>query len=126
MPKNAHPPRNGKKKAAPPPDDGLDIVFSNAKGEPKRTKTGSSTPTTAESSTGKGKGKETMEPVPEDGPKKPDTRTLIGGASWTGKLPLNMFNEHCQKQKWDKPEYTMVHLIVTSFKIVQNVNLTNR
>ena len=44
----------------------------------------------------------------EDAPKKPDTRVLIGGASWTGKLPVNMLSEHCQKQKWVKPEYTMV------------------
>lgn len=43
----------------------------------------------------------------QDAPKKPDTRTLIGGASWTGKLPVNMLSEHCQKQKWGKPEYTM-------------------
>ena len=43
-----------------------------------------------------------------EGPKKPDTRTLIAGASWTGKLPVNMLSEHCQKQKWAKPEYTMV------------------
>lgn len=43
----------------------------------------------------------------QDGPKKPDTRALIGGASWTGKLPVNMLSEHCQKQKWGKPEYTM-------------------
>lgn len=41
-------------------------------------------------------------------PKGPDTRKLIGGASWTGKLPVNMLSEHCQKQKWVKPEYTMV------------------
>jgi hypothetical protein len=40
--------------------------------------------------------------------KRPDTRTLIGGASWTGKLPVNLLSEHCQKQKWEKPEYTMV------------------
>ena len=45
-----------------------------------------------------------------DAPKKPDTRTLIGGASWTGKLPVNMLSEHCQKQKWAKPEYTMVSI----------------
>lgn len=111
MPKNAHGPRGGSKKPPPPPDDGLNIVFSNAKGEPKKKKgTGTSTPTAAEPSTGagKGKGKAVEAPQPEDGPKKPDTRTLIGGASWTGKLPLNMFNEHCQKMKWDKPEYTMV------------------
>jgi hypothetical protein len=43
-----------------------------------------------------------------DGVKKPDTRTLIGGASWTGKLPVNILSEHCQKQHWQKPEYTMV------------------
>jgi ATP-dependent RNA helicase DHX57 len=41
-------------------------------------------------------------------PKGPDTRKLIGGASWTGKLPVNILSEHCQKQKWAKPEYTMV------------------
>ncbi|KAF2159479.1 hypothetical protein M409DRAFT_30100 [Zasmidium cellare ATCC 36951] len=39
--------------------------------------------------------------------KKPDTRTLIAGSSWTGKLPMTLFNEHCQKQRWDKPEYTI-------------------
>lgn len=44
----------------------------------------------------------------EDVAKKPDTRALIGGASWTGKLPVNMLSEHCQKQRWAKPEYTMV------------------
>lgn len=47
----------------------------------------------------------------EDAQKKPDTRKLIGGASWTGKLPVNMLSEHCQKQKWAKPEYTMVCLV---------------
>ena len=44
----------------------------------------------------------------EDAAKKPDTRKLIGGASWTGKLPMNLLAEHCQKQRWAKPEYTMV------------------
>lgn len=43
-----------------------------------------------------------------EAPKRPDVKKLIGGASWTGKLPVNMLSEHCQKQKWDKPEYTMV------------------
>jgi len=43
----------------------------------------------------------------QDVAKKPDTRELIGGASWTGKLPMNLLAEHCQKQKWGKPEYTM-------------------
>lgn len=40
--------------------------------------------------------------------KKPTAKQLIGGASWTGKLPVNLLSEHCQKQKWEKPEYTMV------------------
>ncbi|GKZ30193.1 hypothetical protein AbraIFM66950_008142 [Aspergillus brasiliensis] len=41
-------------------------------------------------------------------PKKPSVKEVIGGASWTGKLPVNMLAEHCQKQKWEKPEYTMM------------------
>ncbi|KAI5307619.1 hypothetical protein KEM55_007829, partial [Ascosphaera atra] len=40
-------------------------------------------------------------------PKKPSVKSIIGGASWTGKLPVNMLSEHCQKQRWEKPEYTM-------------------
>lgn len=43
-----------------------------------------------------------------EAPKKPSAKQIIGGASWTGKLPVNMLSEHCQKQKWEKPEYTMV------------------
>lgn len=46
-----------------------------------------------------------------DQQKKPSARSVIGGASWTGKLPVNMLAEHCQKQKWEKPEYTMVWII---------------
>ena len=46
-------------------------------------------------------------PVLEE-PKKPTVKEVIGGASWTGKLPVNMLAEHCQKQKWEKPEYSMV------------------
>ncbi|KAF3384416.1 putative ATP-dependent RNA helicase ucp12 [Penicillium rolfsii] len=46
-------------------------------------------------------------PVAEE-PKKPTVKEVIGGASWTGKLPVNMLSEHCQKQKWEKPEYSMI------------------
>ncbi|KAI4232954.1 MAG: hypothetical protein L6R40_007234 [Gallowayella cf. fulva] len=46
-------------------------------------------------------------PSGQESSKKPDTRQLIGGASWTGKLPVNLLSEHCQKQKWAKPDYTM-------------------
>lgn len=45
-------------------------------------------------------------------PKKPTVKEIIGGSSWTGKLPVNMLSEHCQKQKWEKPEYTMVRTIL--------------
>ncbi|EXJ94253.1 hypothetical protein A1O1_02646 [Capronia coronata CBS 617.96] len=40
-----------------------------------------------------------------EGPPRPDPRKVIGGASWTGKLPMNLLSEHCQRQKWNKPEY---------------------
>jgi len=114
MPNKPHAPRAGSKKTAPPPADGDDtsfIVFSNAKGESKKgkgAKTASGNTTADEKS--KVKGKERAVPA-EDAPKRPDTRTLIGGASWTGKLPVNMLSEHCQKMKWDKPEYTMVRIL---------------
>ncbi|KAI8625322.1 P-loop containing nucleoside triphosphate hydrolase protein [Xylariaceae sp. FL1651] len=39
------------------------------------------------------------------GPPKPTVKQIIGGSSWTGKLPVNLLSEHCQKQKWDKPDY---------------------
>ncbi|KAJ9637746.1 putative ATP-dependent RNA helicase ucp12 [Coniosporium tulheliwenetii] len=110
MPSKPHAPRAGSKKPAPPPADGEDtsfIVFSNAKDEPKKGKGGkTASGNTTSDEKSKAKGKEPAVPA-EDAPKKPDTRTLIGGASWTGKLPVNMLSEHCQKLKWDKPEYTM-------------------
>lgn len=55
-----------------------------------------------------GKPSDGPRPPTENAPKKPDTRQLIGGTSWTGKLPVNLLSEHCQKQKWEKPDYTMV------------------
>ncbi|KAI0166950.1 P-loop containing nucleoside triphosphate hydrolase protein [Hypoxylon sp. FL1284] len=39
------------------------------------------------------------------GPPKPTVKQIVGGASWTGKLPVNLLSEHCQRQKWDKPDY---------------------
>ncbi|CAD0087243.1 unnamed protein product [Aureobasidium mustum] len=86
------------------------IVFSNGKDSKKSKKNDSTPPTASSSSTAaKGKGKNAGPELDMAGDpvKKPDTRTLIGGQSWTGKLPVNMLSEHCQKQKWEKPEYTM-------------------
>ncbi|KAJ5690587.1 hypothetical protein N7462_004979 [Penicillium macrosclerotiorum] len=48
-------------------------------------------------------------PAATEEPKKPTVKEMIGGASWTGKLPVNMLSEHCQKQKWEKPEYSMMN-----------------
>ncbi|OJD29398.1 dead deah box helicase [Diplodia corticola] len=111
MPRNPHPPRGGgsSKKSAPPPlgaEDTSFIVFSNSKGDSKKSKKADNAAKPDTSDKGKGKSKGAPE-QPEDAPKKPDVRTVIGGASWTGKLPVNMLSEHCQKQKWAKPEYTM-------------------
>ncbi|KAJ5398038.1 hypothetical protein N7509_006151 [Penicillium cosmopolitanum] len=47
-------------------------------------------------------------PAAPEEPKKPTVKEVIGGASWTGKLPVNMLSEHCQKQKWERPEYGMI------------------
>ncbi|EFE29864.1 uncharacterized protein ARB_03205 [Trichophyton benhamiae CBS 112371] len=75
-----------------------DFVAAGEKNEAKKSKAGAK-------SKGKDAGGEAAN-NPEE-PKKPSVRAVIGGASWTGKLPVNMLSEHCQKQKWAKPEYTM-------------------
>ena len=41
-------------------------------------------------------------------PQKTRCEEIDWRSSWTGKLPVNILSEHCQKQKWEKPEYTMV------------------
>lgn len=108
MGKNSHAPRGGlpSKKALPRTDeDDSFIVFSDAKHDPNKGQgSGSLQPESGDKRRANG-GK--VDLTTEDGPKKPTTRQLIGGASWTGKLPMNLLAEHCQKQKWEKPEYTM-------------------
>ncbi|OCL12583.1 ATP-dependent RNA helicase A [Glonium stellatum] len=111
MPRNRHPPRGGgSKKPAPTSSSNADdtsfIVFSNAKGDPKKGKKIDNSAKDSQEAKMKGKAKDAVG-LPEDELKKPDTRTLIGGASWTGKLPVNLLSEHCQKQKWAKPDYQM-------------------
>lgn len=86
------------KKAAPAPDDDL-LIFTTD----KKKKSGPSNKAgdAAESSAG------------PDGPlaaPKPTVKQIIGGSSWTGKLPVNLLSEHCQKMKWEKPDYDMVSL----------------
>ncbi|KAF2113000.1 P-loop containing nucleoside triphosphate hydrolase protein [Lophiotrema nucula] len=117
MPKNPHPPRGGApKKTIQPEEDTSYIVFGDGKSKKKKgesSKAGDSSKTSAKgkeavnAASAKGPVKGAAGPPEEEAPKRPDTRTLIGGASWTGKLPLTLLAEHCQKQKWDKPDYRM-------------------
>ncbi|EPX70905.1 ATP-dependent RNA helicase Ucp1 [Schizosaccharomyces octosporus yFS286] len=53
-------------------------------------------------------GKEAREKVgnkaePDTAP-RPTAKQLVGGSSWTGKIPAVLLNEHCQKSKWEKPD----------------------
>jgi len=106
MPKNAHPPR-GKpaKKTVAPEEDTSYIVFGD--GKPRKKRGEDSNTGVAAQGDGKAKGKGACGES-EDAPKRPDVRTLIGGSSWTGKLPVNLLQEHFQKQHWSKPDYRIV------------------
>ncbi|KIW98117.1 uncharacterized protein Z519_01701 [Cladophialophora bantiana CBS 173.52] len=71
------------KKATPAVPDSDHIVFTKQKNEKKK-----------------------QDQKDSDGaPPRPDVKKIIGGASWTGKLPVNLLSEHCQREKWNKPEY---------------------
>lgn len=112
MVKNTHSSRDnnkGKPRAGPSQDvDTSYIIFGDSVGISKKSKKRDDA-TVVEQSDRKGKGEDVAEPnAAADAANKPTARALIGGASWTGKLPVNMLSEHCQKQKWEKPEYTMV------------------
>ncbi|KAI1503554.1 P-loop containing nucleoside triphosphate hydrolase protein [Biscogniauxia marginata] len=72
------------------------IVFTNSTKDPKPKKGGQASSGTAQEAAG-----ESVAP----GPPKPTVKQIIGGSSWTGKLPVNLLSEHCQRQKWDKPDY---------------------
>ncbi|KAI1337469.1 P-loop containing nucleoside triphosphate hydrolase protein [Xylariaceae sp. FL0016] len=77
----------------PAPNDDF-IVFTNSTKDPKPKRGGQ-----GPSSGGK------VEEAESSGPPKPTVKQIIGGSSWTGKLPVNLLSEHCQKQKWDRPDY---------------------
>lgn len=95
MGKNAHAPRSHGKKPAPRSVDvpESNVVFTNDTDDKKRKKAPK---------------QQAPEDAQVDAPKKPSTKELIGGSSWTGKLPVNLLAEHCQRLKWDKPEFFMV------------------
>ncbi|KAM3560790.1 hypothetical protein MY1884_002735 [Beauveria asiatica] len=82
------------------------------KGKAKLTEPAKSAVSPAATGKDGGKGKKGVKPeaaVPPElgpvGPPKPTVKQLIGGSSWTGKLPVNLLSEYCQKQKWDRPDY---------------------
>ena len=113
MAKSKHPSRGsggGKTKPVPPKpadEDDSFIVFSNSK---TRTKA-----EIAIDNADKAKDARVGPQVPqaalEDAtPKKPTNKQVVAGQSWTGKLPTALLSEHCQKQRWEKPEYSMVSI----------------
>ncbi|KAB5545598.1 P-loop containing nucleoside triphosphate hydrolase protein [Coniochaeta sp. 2T2.1] len=89
----------GKKPAAKPAKKADDdfIVFTNGDKDPKNKRGGGSGSKAGPSDAQQEEG--------ALGPPKPTVKQIIGGASWTGKLPVNLLSEHCQKQKWDRPDY---------------------
>jgi ATP-dependent RNA helicase DHX57 len=95
----------GAKKPSPATTTGDDsfIVFSNSdkNPKPKRPANSAAGPSNLDGPA-----------ILGEAPKRPDVKKIIGGASWTGKLPVNMLSEHCQKQRWEKPEYTMVRILL--------------
>jgi len=81
-------------------DEESNVVFGDPNATKKAEKGGASVDSSKDGVNGQAIG--------DDATKRPDTRKLIGGASWTGKLPVNMLSEHCQKQKWARPVYKTV------------------
>ncbi|ETS80107.1 hypothetical protein PFICI_07636 [Pestalotiopsis fici W106-1] len=85
--------KSSKQKAPAPKEDDF-IVFTNSDKEPKARK---------KQNAGSSGNTDPADGPP--GPPKPTVKQIVGGASWTGKLPVNLLSEHCQKQKWEKPSY---------------------
>ena len=102
MVKKGGKPGTGGGKKPPQPASGADdsfIVFSNSENDPKTRKPNAG----SSSNTGSLSGPALAGEAP-----RLDVKSIIGGASWTGKLPVNILSEHCRKQKWEQPEYTRV------------------
>ncbi|KPI38394.1 putative ATP-dependent RNA helicase ucp12 [Cyphellophora attinorum] len=76
-------------KTSAAPAGGDNIVFTNAKGDVRI------------------RGPKSQKPNDEPAAPKVDVKKVIGGASWTGKLPVNLLSEHCQREKWNRPDYSM-------------------
>jgi ATP-dependent RNA helicase DHX57 len=107
QPKGGKPGGGSGKKPTPVTTNGDDsfIVFSNSDKDPKPKRTPNNGEGSSQGASGPALAGESVAPP------RVDVKKIIGGASWTGKLPVNLLSEHCQKQKWEKPEYIMVRLI---------------
>lgn len=91
--------KKSSKQSAPPKEKEDDfIVFTNSTKDTKPRKQQNGGPS----------GKAAAAETDPSGPPKPTVKQIIGGSSWTGKLPVNLLSEHCQKQKWGKPTYDNV------------------
>lgn len=86
----------GQKKDAVPPPPSAPSKFSKGKGSGTNP-TSRGTPKPGASSGGK-QGQQDAEDTPPAGP---TVKQIIGGSSWTGKLPVNLLSEHCVKNGWD-------------------------
>ena len=101
--------KKGKAKAAPAAKDAAKPTGASASQGKKGGSAAATGKAPAAASTS-GSQKQQQQQVPEShllAPPKPTAKQIIGGSSWTGKLPMNLFNELCQKQKWNTPVYDM-------------------
>jgi hypothetical protein len=59
-----------------------------------------------------GKGKSVQPPTANQGagaaPAAPERPTMYDLSKWTGKTPITLLHELCQKKKWLKPQYFTV------------------
>ncbi|KAK0639019.1 P-loop containing nucleoside triphosphate hydrolase protein [Cercophora newfieldiana] len=93
--------KSAKKDTKKAPTEGDFIVFTNSDKDTRNRRGGAS----GSGSRSGGPSNATEEPA---GPPKPTVKQIIGGASWTGKLPVNLLSEHCQKMKWDRPDFNTI------------------
>lgn len=96
--------KKAKGKAEPPPTTPTPPPAKDAPKGKKGSK-GAQAAAAASKSSAASKPAAVGEELPPTGPPKPTVKQLIGGSSWTGKLPVNLLSEYCQKQKWDRPDY---------------------
>ncbi|KAJ4306256.1 putative ATP-dependent RNA helicase ucp12 [Collariella sp. IMI 366227] len=90
--------KSNKKDAKKGPSEGDFIVFTNSDKDPKNRRGGGGNSAAGPSSN---PSTEPDGPAPNRSPT--NWRRLL-----TGKLPVNLLSEHCQKQKWERPDYNTI------------------